>query len=115
MATILVVDDDLKVGALTARILREAGHAVLTAGDAEEAVRVLAHEPEPIDLLVTDFHMPGMNGDELALHLLEAHPASRVLIVSGSWPAVDERFPVLVKPYAPRDLLEKVRELLRGS
>ena len=111
-STLLVVDDEPTARAYAANVLRRAGYDVLEAASGEEALRIAADPPARIDLLVTDFHMPGMNGDELALRLLETRPSLPVLIVSGSWPGGDERFPVVTKPFRGGELVDKVRELL---
>ena len=112
--TLLVVDDDPAALAVAARILRHDGYEVLEASSGEEAMAVAAERP-PIDLLVTDYHMEGIDGDELADRLRRRHPELKVLIVSGSWPAGDDRFPVLQKPYHAQQLLDAVRGLLEGG
>ena len=59
----LVVDDDAAVHTLVARVLEHSGYQVLAAGSGAEA---LAHAGRaPVDLLLVDKHMPGMNGFEV--------------------------------------------------
>lgn len=60
MATILVVDDEIGVRELLAEILRDAGHRVLSAGDAAEAFRL--RRKERVDLVLLDVWMPGEDG-----------------------------------------------------
>ena|SRR5579859_7236731 len=57
---LLVVDDDEDIRELVARILRKEGYQVQTAGDGEEAMALI--QREPIDLVVSDVNMPGMDG-----------------------------------------------------
>jgi two-component system cell cycle sensor histidine kinase/response regulator CckA len=117
--TVLVVEDDDAVRALTRACLEARGYAVLAAGDAEEAGRVAADYPGRIDLMVTDVVMPGCGGRELAGRLTAARPGLRVLYVSGhTEDAVlrhgvrDAEVAFLQKPFLPDALARKVRELL---
>ena len=64
-AVILVVDDDAAVRQVTARVLEREGYRVLQAGEGAEALRVAREHSGPLDLLLTDVVMPGMNGREL--------------------------------------------------
>jgi DNA-binding NtrC family response regulator len=82
-ATVLLVDDSREVRELFACLLRRAGYRVLEARDAGQAQQ-LAGEQAKIDILVTDFRMPGMNGVELARWFHTRFPFSQVLLVSGS-------------------------------
>src|SRR5208283_2103071 len=81
--TILVVEDELAVRQFTVQVLTSAGHQVLQAASAEEALLVAAHYSLPIHLLLTDMVMPGLNGRELAGRIGPLHPEVRVLLVSG--------------------------------
>ncbi len=112
--TILVVEDDPSLRTFAVRVLRRGGHTVIEAPDAEQAAALVSERGEGVDLLATDFHLPGMNGDRLAAQLREGDPRLKVLIVSGTWPPYDSRFPVLTKPYSPQELLDKVEEVLEG-
>lgn len=80
---ILCVDDDRLVLAVTADLLRELGHDVLEADDADDAVQILDTRDD-IDLLVTDIHMPGgLDGLALALHARRRRPGLPVVYFSG--------------------------------
>ena len=81
--TVLVTDDCPEVRELFTCLLRKAGYRVLEASGAPEAQQ-LAGEEANIDMLVTDFRMPGMNGVELARWFHSRFPLSPVLLVSGS-------------------------------
>ena len=78
---ILVVDDEADVRALTAEMLEEDGHVVLVASGGEEALRLL--EGGPVDLLLADYVMPGMNGVELLRRAAEVQPGVRAMLVTG--------------------------------
>jgi CheY-like chemotaxis protein len=81
--TILVVDDDPTVLRMVTRFLRGPGFEILAAGGSEEALALAAAHPRPIDLLLTDVVLPGLDGASLAARLRERHPAARVLFMSG--------------------------------
>jgi signal transduction histidine kinase/CheY-like chemotaxis protein len=78
---ILVVDDEQVVQSLVRDALEDEGHAVLTAGNGEEALALLA--TESIDLLITDIRMPKMDGIELVERMRETQPAVGVVFITG--------------------------------
>lgn len=81
---ILCVDDDRLVLAVTADLLRELGHEVIEASGGGEAVEILTAAMTPIDMLVTDIHMPGgPDGLQLAEHARRRSPGLRVIYFSG--------------------------------
>jgi PAS domain S-box-containing protein len=118
--TILVVEDDAGVRDLTDRLLRGWGHQVLTASDAQDALRVAAESPDPIDLLLTDVIMPGgTNGVALATQLLVAYPRLQVLYMSGytdmaltSQAVLPSRQALILKPFTAEALARAVRAAL---
>jgi two-component system response regulator HydG len=78
---ILVVDDDLDTASLLRDALRERGFAAEHALSAEDCLTwVQTHR---VDLVVTDFQMPGMNGVELIQHLHEADPDVLAIVITG--------------------------------
>jgi CheY-like chemotaxis protein/two-component sensor histidine kinase len=112
--TVLVVEDDDAVRALLTSILSATGCRLLVATSGEEALRLAGQHTLPIDLLLTDMIMAGMNGSELAQRLRELHPESKVLFMSGY---AAERHGVLApdthflqKPFTPEALARKMRE-----
>jgi two-component system cell cycle sensor histidine kinase/response regulator CckA len=117
-ASVLLVEDEPTVRAVTHRILERAGHRVRTAPNAELAIELAADLAEPIDLLVTDVVMAGMDGPSLAQHLRVARPELKTLFISGySHDHVmprDEPHSIgfLAKPFTHAALLAKVTELL---
>ena len=117
--TILLVEDEPAIRNLTQRALETAGYTVLAAGDGAEALERLATHAAPIDLLLTDVVMPGMNGRELASRIVKARPDVKVLYTSGYTDDAVLRRGVLAdpccfipKPYTPRQLQRKVRDVL---
>ena len=117
--TVLVVEDDPDVRAVSVDLLNALGYRVLTATDGVEALEVL-EGTHPIDLLFTDVVMPrGVNGAELARRAQDLRPGLRVLLTSGytaqaltSEHGVVHGFPLLRKPYRGAELARTVRAAL---
>ena len=113
---ILLVDDDPDVRAVAAAMLREAGHTVVEAGSGGAALERLGQNVPPIDLLIADLAMPGMNGFELARAARQERPDLPVLFVTGfadmarSEGSANET--VLQKPFRAEELTAKVAEAL---
>lgn len=121
-ATILVVDDEVRLRQLLVRQLRSEGYNVLEAGYGLEALAVARDSAEPIDLVLTDIVMPGMIGTELAQRLLMEHPGIHVVLMSAH--VIDslgapDRFPggvpVLQKPFDGGKMLAYVQLALNTS
>ncbi|MCL4233522.1 MAG: response regulator, partial [Deltaproteobacteria bacterium] len=117
--TLLLVEDEDGVRRLAARVLSRLGYEVLDARDGRAALAIVADATKPIDLLVTDVVMPGMNGRELAEKVLAERPSTKVLFTSGYTEdvvllhgVVDRDFHFLAKPYTPQSLSAKVRSVL---
>ncbi|MFA6002533.1 MAG: PAS domain S-box protein [Elusimicrobiota bacterium] len=117
--TILLVEDDISVRMVARRILGNCGYSVLEAGSGEEALRVSAAHPGCIHLMVTDVIMPVMNGLQLAKDIQPKRPDMRILFMSGytdellsSKGLSPKDFNFIQKPFAPKDLARKIRELL---
>ncbi len=117
---ILLVDDNRTLRALTEAILISSGYVVLQAEDAAQAL-ALVQSDGPVDLVITDLNMPGMNGVDLVDRLSEGD-AIKVLFISGnpeeviSFQGLVERgTDFLSKPFSARMLLDRVRALLAGS
>jgi len=116
--SVLLVDDDESVRSLGRRTLERHGYTVITSGSGDEAFQLAATRGAPIDLLVTDVMMPGMNGPALAEALRREHPDLKVIFISGyadetvSHPSGGDGTRFLQKPFATADLADSVRELL---
>ncbi len=119
--TVLLVEDDPAVRAATGRILRARGYTVLEAADGGGALEICASHAGPIQLVLTDVVMPGMDGRALVQRLLPERPDVRaVLYTSGYDSAKEKPVPVgrqhdfLRKPYTPAQLLAALRRLLES-
>ena len=118
MAMILVVDDDEKLLKMVKRTLIYEGFQVVTAQDGREALAAIQqHEP---DLIVLDWMMPEIDGLEVLRRLRDAEDDMSVLMLTAK-DTVESRVEgldsgaddYLVKPFAPSELLARVRALLR--
>jgi CheY-like chemotaxis protein len=118
MAAVLVVDDDPDVLATVAKIIEQSGHKVATAASGLAALAVL-DEDKPIDLLLTDVIMPGLNGFNLARMAHLRRPSLKVLYLTGFHEAAtamrdvgDRLGKLLTKPIQPADLRREVADAL---
>ena len=114
--TILLVEDEASVRAVTGQLLARNGYTVVEAADGPSA---LALDIPKLDLLLTDVVMPGMSGRELANQLTARRPGLRVLYMSGYTDdavvrhgMLEPGLSYLEKPFRPDALLRKVRETL---
>ena len=115
-----MVEDQDDVRGFATEVLRASGYHVMEASGGDEAERLFAGEP--IDLLLTDVVLRGMNGRELAERFVEYYPTASVLFTSGYPDDVTARKGVprgsvafLPKPYSPEALTSRVAELLNSA
>jgi CheY-like chemotaxis protein len=120
--TILLVEDQEEVRALTRRILGKRGYRVLVAANGGDALRLAKQHGGAVELLLTDVVMPGMSGPELSLRLGPLHPEMKVLYLSGYTDeailhhgVLEPGVAFLQKPFTPEILARKVREVLGPS
>ncbi len=117
--TILVVEDEPGVLGMAERTLKRQGYEVLTAKNGGEAYLLCKQRERPVDLVLTDIVMPHMSGVQFVEQLRGIWPYIKVLYMSG-YPAhaainngmLGPDAPFMMKPYSPRDLVLKVREVL---
>ena len=116
MKSVLIADDDISVLALMARALP--GYRITTARNGFEALTLASKLPD-CDLLITDYLMPMMTGDELAGRLRAAHPAVKTLLVTSHTAFVDTKEcgtdAHLAKPFCRAELREAVASLIGES
>jgi signal transduction histidine kinase len=120
--TILVVDDNSAVRAVTINQLSELGYATIEAVNAAQALDLLQGHPA-VALLFSDVVMPGgMNGYELVREVRRRHPGLKVLLTSGyasqsmlNLPAGDDLPEVINKPFRMRELALKLRQILEAE
>ena len=117
--TILLVEDEDAVRAVSRFALQTFGYSVLEANRPTEAIRLCEQHQGPIALLVTDIVMPGMGGRALTERISELRPGIKVLYVSGYTDDAVVRHGVLQadvaflqKPFTPTSLANKVRQVL---
>lgn len=112
--TILLVEDEEGIRTLTKTFLQQQGYTVLDAGNGQDALDLLKHYSQPIDLLLTDVVMPGIRGTELAERLHEHRAGTQVLYISG-YPEEEITDPAaafLQKPFPMEELGAKIRQIL---
>ncbi len=120
--TILLVEDEQMVRQLCQKVLATRGYQVLVASNGEEGLRLARIHRGPIDLLISDIVMPGINGRDLANQLRPSRPEMEVLLISGYPDKVasvhgplDTQSWFLEKPFTPDRLLARVQEILEIS
>ena len=113
---VLAVDDDTSMLSVVERTLID--YHVSTARDATEAMAILSTR-DPIDLLITDYLMPGMTGEELTHHARATRVGLKVLVITGHAHAVEHAEPEwwgteahLIKPFRILALREAVDALI---
>lgn len=116
---ILVVEDEQVVRELTCRMLTSLGYRVIEASEPEQCVEI-ARDSDPIDLLLTDVIMPGLNGRQVYEQIKSIRPGLKVLFMSGYTDDVianqgilEEGVHLINKPFKAADLNRVIREILR--
>jgi DNA-binding NtrC family response regulator len=109
MATLLVVDDDKNIRSHLATYLRQLGHTAVVAADGAEALRLA--ESEPVEVVLSDVRMAGLDGMALLRELRRRRPDALVVLMTayatipGAVEAMREgAFHYLVKPFALDEL-----------
>lgn len=120
--TVAVVDDDPMMLDVLSRILQRENFELLMASGGPEIIQKLSEYTGDIDLLVTDYAMPDMQGRELADHVRQRFPAVKVLYQTGfsdmlfeNRMELEEGAAFLEKPFTARGLREAARLVLFGS
>ena len=120
--TVCVVDDDPMMLDVLARILQRENYELLMASGGPEMIEKLSSHAGDVDLLVTDYAMPDMQGRELADHVRQRFPAVKVLYQTGfsdmlfeNRVELEEGAAFLEKPFTARGLREAARLVLFGS
>ncbi|MFA5951236.1 MAG: response regulator [Hyphomicrobium sp.] len=118
MAHILLADDDSSTRDLVRRALEQDGHVVRIAQDGTEALESLTGNAS-IDALVSDIHMPGVDGIVLASKAIEIAPKLKILLMSGFPEELDRakvlkpaRLGLIAKPFTLEQIRAALRELL---
>jgi len=119
MQTVLVVDDEPKIAQLARDYLEHAGFAVVTAGDGPSALHA-ARVRHP-DLVVLDLGLPGLDGLEV-MRAIRTTGATPIVVVTARDTELDKLLGLelgaddyVTKPFSPRELVARVRAVLRRS
>jgi nitrogen-specific signal transduction histidine kinase len=115
--TIMVVDDDDAVREMASQILRWHGFKVIEARSGREALQMCKKLDKPVDAVVSDVVMPNMGGIELMDNLRKLWGSVSVLYISGATAdkTLDPNIPLLRKPFHPKELVKRVKEILGGQ
>ena len=118
--TVLVVEDEEAVRELVTSLLDELGYRVVEAGDGPSGLAIL-QSSLPIDLLITDVGLPGLNGRQIADAARALRPALKVLFMTGyaaSMPLASDSLAsgmeLIAKPFTLDALAARVQEMLRS-
>ena len=119
-ATILVVDDEPAVREVLEEYLVAHGYAAIGAESAGAAKTIVAERP--VDLALIDIHMPGEDGLSLARHLRERYASVAIVMLTSAATVVDRIVGLemgaddyVPKPFDPRELLARVKSVLRRT
>jgi two-component system cell cycle sensor histidine kinase/response regulator CckA len=118
--TVLLVEDEPMVRSVAERALTRHGYTVITADNGEDALAVL-DKGEPIDLLISDVVMPGMDGPTMVREARQSRPDLKILFMSGYAEeqlrkSIDiENVAFLPKPFSVTDLAEAARRTMTGK
>jgi DNA-binding NtrC family response regulator len=114
------MEDDVIMRVLTRKLLEEHGYRVLEAEDGRSALNVIGSVAAPIDLILTDVAMKGMNGPELVQRVIASHPRMKIVYMSGyasqliADQDIDSGIRFLEKPF-PRVALLKTVDAVLGE
>ena len=118
--TVLLVEDEPMVRAVAERALTRHGYQVITADNGEEALEVLARN-EPVDLLISDVVMPGMDGPTMVEQARQTRPDLKILFMSGYAEeqlrnSLDvDNVSFLPKPFSVQELAEAAKRTMAAK
>jgi two-component system cell cycle sensor histidine kinase/response regulator CckA len=118
--TVLLVEDEPTVRSVAERALTRHGYTVITADNGEDALEILAKN-EPVDLLISDVVMPGMDGPTMVQEARKSRPDLKILFMSGYAEeqlrkSLDiENVNFLSKPFSVIELAEAARRTVMGK
>jgi len=120
--TVLVVEDEEALRAVTERVFARNGYRVLTAASGADAITLVAGYEGEIHLLLTDVVMPKMLGEEVAARVRELRADIEVLFMSGyvqpvlaSQGRLEPSVVLLDKPFSEAEVLGKAGQVLNGQ
>ena len=114
---VLVLEDNVEVGAFSTQVLQDLGYETTWAANADAALARL-DEGLPVDVVFSDVVMPGMSGVELGREIRQRYPGLSVVLTSGYSHVLAEEgrhgFELLHKPYAVEDVSRVLRRVTQG-
>ena len=121
-ARILLVEDEEAVRAFAGRALEARGYTVYQAASGQEALDLIAGLDKPVDLVISDVVMPGMDGPTLLRELRRQQPELKIIFVSGyaedaferHLPKDEKSFQFLPKPFSLKELATTVKATLQA-
>ncbi len=120
--TVLVIDDDRTILRTLRGILEGAGYRVIEREDGGEGVDVFRDQHDEIDVVIMDWIMPGLDGDEWARMMLKIDPEARVIFCTGyeideiTYSRIEDTIAgFLHKPFGPQQVLAAVEKALAAG
>ena len=117
-STVLLVDDEELVRIGTAEILMDLGYTVVQASSGAEALGLLRRDEFEIDLLVSDYLMPGIDGASFVREARKLRPGLPALLITGYTNLVQgpgAELPRLAKPFRQAELASRIAELVEAA
>lgn len=119
---ILLVDDEYNLVMINKMVLEQMGYIVMSAHSGSEAMALIEEYRDKIDIVVTDYLMPDMNGIELAIEASRYLADTPVILYTGKAEFIDKNqiaeagiARVVVKPYKMKDLDVLIRDILNNN
>lgn len=109
---ILVVETNAIVRCMLRRALERRHHHVVVATDAMSALALFQHAEEPIGVVISEQHLAGMSGSDLADELRRRDPTLPILLVGSDFEDASHEYPELRKPFTLAALERRIEELL---
>ena len=119
---VLLVDDEYNIVFVNKLVLEQMGYVVHSAHSGNEAIALIEEYRDVIDIIVTDYLMPGMNGVELAVEAGRYLAGTPVILYTGKAEYIDAKqiaeagiARVIVKPFKMKDLNIVIRDILHKN
>jgi len=116
---VLIVEDEPIVRELIVEVLKDLGYKALQAHDGPSGLKIIQSSSQPIDLLITDIGLPGLNGRQLADAARELRSDLKVLFITGyaenatlASGFLEPGMEMVTKPFAVEKLAIRIREMI---